>query len=189
MVCFDQRKPAHPPFGTKAGKLSFQPSPHSGRLQRPGPAANGAQRWPVRGKNPRNGNDGLRVFDQHVFHNGFDVAQVPAQKWRQPGERPVLNTSESLDREGLENPTISHPRVGPVVEAPFDRPLATAPTARNGYLSSLNLFAIPLAIFVLFSQAYRGSFLGVDNPKWQIHSKGARFVLVPFVLKSAGQRV
>jgi hypothetical protein len=67
--------------------------------------------------------------------------------------------------------------------------MLAVPTTGNSYLSSLNLFAIPLAIFVLFFQAYRGSFLGVDNPKWQIHSKGARFVLVPFVLKSAGQRV
>ena len=182
MVCFDQRKPACPPLGIMAGKLSFQPGPHARGLQRPGPAANGAQRWSIRGKYPRNGNDGLRVLDQHVFHNGGYVAQIRTQKRRQPGERPVLYTSESLDRKGLENPTITRSRVGPAIKPPFLGLTLAVPTIRNGYLSSFNLFAIPLAFFVLFFQAYRGSFLDVDNPKWHTHSKGARFVLVPFVL-------
>lgn len=80
----------------------------------------------------------------------------------------MLYTSESLDRKGLENPTIIRSRVGPTIESPFYRLLATEPTARNRYLSSFNLFAIPLAFCRLFSEAYRGSFLDVDNPKWHI---------------------
>ena len=101
----------------------------------------------------------------------------------------MLYTPESLDRKGLENPTIIRSRVGSAIESPFLGTTLAVPTTGNRTLSSLNLFAIPLDFSGLFSEAYRGSFLDVDNPKWQIHSKGARLVLVPFVLKSAGQRV
>ena len=101
----------------------------------------------------------------------------------------MLYTSESLDRKSPENPTIIRSGVGPAIESPFLGLTLAVPTTRSRTLSSLNLFAIPLAFLGLFSEAYRGGFLGVDNPKWQIHSKGARFVLVPFVLESAGQRI
>jgi hypothetical protein len=89
----------------------------------------------------------------------------------------VLYTSESLDRKGLENPTIIRSRIGPPVETPLLGPTLTVPTTGNWNLTSLNLFAIPLAFLGIFSEALWGSFLDVDNPKWQIHSKGARFVL------------
>lgn len=100
----------------------------------------------------------------------------------------MLYTAESLDRKGLENPTVIRSRVGPAIKTPLLGPTLTVPTTGNRTLSSLNLFTIPLAFSGLFSDAYQGSFLDVDNPKWQIHSKGARFVLVPFVLESTGQR-
>lgn len=101
----------------------------------------------------------------------------------------MLYTSESLDRKGLENPTIIRSCVGPVIKTPLLGLTLTVPTTGNRNLSSLNLFAIPLAFFGFFFQTYRGSFLAGDNPKWHTHSKGARFVLVPFVLEFAGQGI